>query len=444
MRLEDINALESESGVIATLIHHPEYVVHSEHLLPNHFTNKENQLVYCAITMLVDKGVYTADPYNIVEVLNSSDSTRALASGLDVEQLIELVDMSDVIARHTVEEYKIMVDNIMDAAFRRDAFRVLRECEALCVRDSVEDVKTKIYQAIDEIMVNYTVNDEIPKYSEIIDSMYARIKTKQGGGVAGIPFKIPVLNEYVTIERGELVIFGAQQKVGKSIWLLNCAVDLLRRGFSVLYIDSELSTESFTSRLLSHMTGIKHRDLKSGNYPEEDEKLIEDCIYQVKNWNFTHMYMPFFDAENIYSAVKQVHHIRPIDVLIVDYFKSTGDDKDAFQTYASMGRCVDMVKNEIAGSMNIAAIGAAQATAYNRLADSAKIARNASTIVMLMEKEPEDIEEDGEGGGNRKMIVTFNRNGPNHSSGEWINLDFDGDRMTFGEAASQHVPQTPY
>lgn len=39
-----------------------------------------------------------------------------------------------------------------------------------------------------------------------------------------------------------------------------------------------------------------------------------------------------------------------------------------------------MVKNQICGEMNIAGIGAAQATITGKLADSAKIARNASTI----------------------------------------------------------------
>ena len=98
-----------------------------------------------------------------------------------------------------------------------------------------------------------------------------------------------------------------------------------------------------------------------------------------------------------------MNHIYPVDVLIVDYFKSTGNETDAFQTYASMGKCVDVIKNEICGSMNIAGIGAAQATQYNRLADSAKIARNASTIIMIEDKTPQEIEADGKECGNKKI-----------------------------------------
>ena len=55
-----------------------------------------------------------------------------------------------------------------------------------------------------------------------------------------------------------------------------------------------------------------------------------------------------------------------------------------------------MIKNDVCGSMGIAGIGAAQATSTGKLADSAKIERNASTIIMITDKSREEIEADGE------------------------------------------------
>ena len=103
-----------------------------------------------------------------------------------------------------------------------------------------------------------------------------------------------------------------------------------------------------------------------------------------------------------------------------------------------------VIKNEISVNKNIAAIGAAQATANNKLADSAKIARNASTIIMIEDKSPEEIESDGQECGNKKMIVTVNRNGMQHASGEYIDLVFDGNKISYEQAYQQHIPQTPY
>lgn len=58
--------VESEAGIIATLIHHPEFSYYSEQLLPNHFTNEENRYIYQAICSLARDGITTIDPYNII------------------------------------------------------------------------------------------------------------------------------------------------------------------------------------------------------------------------------------------------------------------------------------------------------------------------------------------------------------------------------------------
>lgn len=429
---------------MATLICHPEFAFHSENLLPNHFFDIEHRCIYSAIVSLVNKNINKIDPYNIIEVLNSSEATRRIAAGISLQNLNEFVEMSSNLARSSVEEYKMLVKNVLDAAFRRDLFSKLEECQRLCLNDGEENRREKIYGIIDEVMSSYSTAEDIPQYAEVIDELWKEIKDRQGSGYAGIPFKFPSLNDYVTIERGELVIFGAQQKVGKSIMLLNCAVDLLKRNYSVFYIDSELSSRLFTARLLSHLSGVEYRKLTSGGYTKEEEDRIIEQKEWMKKQKFTHLYLPFFDEQTIYTSVKRQNHIEPINVLIVDYFKSTGKEIDAFQTYASMGRCVDVIKNEIAGAMNIAAIGAAQATINNRLADSAKIARNASTIIMLIDKTQEEIKRDGAECGNKKMVVTVNRNGMQHAEGEWIDLEFNGNKCSFEEAKKQHIPEIPF
>lgn len=444
MKMDEINRIESESGIIATLIHHPEYVFYSENLLPQHFTDTENKYVYTAICELAKQGITSIDPYNILEVLSQIDASGKHSETLTVDKLNELVDMSYVLDRQSVEEYKLLVSNVLDAAFRREMYKTLQGCQKLCLTGSpADDCQQKIYQSIDEVISAYSKAEEIPQYADVIDSLWEEIQSRQGDGYSGIPFKFPVLNEYVTIEQGELIIFGAQQKVGKSIMLLNCAVDLLRQEKSVLYIDSELSSRHFTARLLSHISGVEYRKLTSGNYTKEEETKILEAKEWMKTRKFTHLYMPFFDAQGIYTAVRRQHNLCPIDVIVIDYFKSTGNEADAFQTYAAMGRCVDLVKNEIAGAMNIAAIGAAQATVNNKLADSAKIARNASTIIMLMDKTQEEMEADGEECGNKKMVVTINRNGMQHATGEYIDLWFDGNHISY-EQAKQHIPQSPF
>lgn len=384
----------------------------------------------------------TVDPYNIIESLKSSDATKRYADELTIEQLNDFMDNSENLARHTVEEYKLLVDNVMDAAFRRDTFQSLKECQAMCFNESIKDIEQKIYAALDDVMMEFTTATEVPPYKDLVDGCWEEIKGRQSSGYAGIPFKFPALNEYATIERGELFIFGAEQKQGKSMMLLNCAVDLLKQGYAVLYLDSELNTRLFTARILAHLSGVEYKRLTSGSYDEDEEKRILSAKEWLKTRDFTHIYIPMFDQQSIYTSVKKVKHTQGLDVLIVDYFKGRGEG-DAFDSYQELGRFVDMVKNQICGDMNIAGIGAAQATITGKLADSAKIARNASTIAMISDKTPEEIEADGAECGNKKLRVTVNRNGMQMAQGEYIDLLFDGNHIIY-EQAKQHIPQSPF
>ena len=312
----------------------------------------------------------------------------------------------------------------------------------MCFKGNEEDIEQKIYAALDDVMVEYSTANEIPQYKDVVEKMWGEIQERQDNGQAGIPFKFPTLNQYTTIEAGELVIFAAPAKTGKSMILLNETVDLLKRNKAVFYIDSELNTRLFTCRLISHLTKIEFSRVKSGRYTPEEGARIQDCIAWLKTRKFTHLYLPSFDASTIYTAVKKVKHTQGIDVLVVDYFKGAGDT-DAFANYAALGNVVDLVKNKLCGEMNIAGIGAAQATDSGRVADSARIGRNASTIILLQDKTPEEVEADGVQCGNKKLRVVLNRNGAQMAPDEYIDLNFQGNIIQY-EEAQQHCPQIPY
>ena len=441
-KLEDLVSRDSESGIIATLVHHPDFCFYSENLLPNHFTLKENKIVYQAVCELARRGITTVDPYNIIEVLSSQEATRRHAEELSIEKLYEMIEESDSIARSTPEEYRMLVDTVMELAFRRDMYGRLKNCAALCLRRSETELEQKIYREIDSVTTEYMTTDDVPPFADVVDECWDEIKSRQGDGYAGIPFKFPTLNEYVTIEKGELVIFAGEAKQGKSMMLLNCAVDLLKRDLAVLYIDSELNTRLFTARIISHLTGIEYKRLTSGNYSGLEEEKIDEAIRWLKTRKFVHADIPLFDQQTIYTSVKKMSHTTGLGELIVDYFKSSADG-DAWDSYAELGRYTDLVKNRICGEMGICGIGAVQATSTGKVADSAKIGRNASTVCLIQDKTPEEIEADGPECGNKKLRVILNRNGAQMSSGEYIDMAFDGNHISY-EEAKQHVKTEPF
>lgn len=447
MAASDIKNVEAEAGVIASVVLEPELIFFSEQLRPNHFTNPQNAYVYFAVQELAKKGVDKVDAYNIMNILNMYKGTEHV--GNDATRIISIPSLQDLlnnarfIARTNREDYMVVVGAVLDSAFRRHTYEKLEACKRICETGGSADIEHQIYSTLDNVMLEFSTATEIPQFKDVVDGYFESIERKHQPNAAGIiPFKFENLNRYVQIERGELIIFGAEQKMGKSMMLLNCAADLLKRGYRVFYIDSELNSELFTCRMLSHLTGLSFRTIRFGLYNDEERALILQAKEWLKSCGFTHLYMPSFDEQSIYTSVKKVFHTQGIDVLIVDYFKGA-DEKDAFASYQSLGGLVDTVKNRICGEMNIAGIGAAQATSTGRLADSAKIARNASTILMLQSKTQEELDADGAACGNKKLIVKFNRNGEQMADGEYIDMVFDGNIISY-EEAQQHMPTTPY
>lgn len=425
--------------MLATLIHYPDFYYSAEELLPGHFYDPDNRVIYSAIVKLLEKGIESIDAFNLIEIISSDEALRRLGDSITVDRLNEFVENCDEVCRHSIEEYRMCTNNIIDMAFRRDMYVRLNDCVKDVLREEVDDLEEKIYRKIDDVMAEYSLRDTLTKYGDVIDECWAEIESRQQDGYAGIPFKFPHLNDYVTLERGELVVFGAGPKAGKSIMLLNNAVDLLKKDMAVLYIDSELNTRLFTARLLAHLTGIEYKRLTAGNYSPEERARIDEQIAWLKTRNFVHIYLPMFDQQAVYTTAKKMAHTIGLDCIIIDYFKGSADG-DAWDSYAELGRFVDMVKNQIAGSMGIYALAAAQATETGKLADSAKIARNASTIIMIQDKTEDEIEIDGVECGNKKLRVIFNRNGMQMAPGEYIDVRFDGNHILY-EEANQHIPQ---
>lgn len=435
--IDEISDIQSETGIIATLIDYPDYVFYSETLKPKHFSSVENGKLYDIIKTLASNGIKSIDAYNIISVADKNGITI----GFNPRELIDFIEDCGIVARSSLEEYKMLVANVLDAAMRRELYRKLVFCENICLNENEKNVSEKIYEKIDGVVLEYSSDDDIPKFGDIIDDIWNKVSQKQGNELCGVEFKFPSLNRYVTIDSGELIMFGGQAKQGKSMLLMNCAVDLLCKGKKVLYIDSELSSETFAIRMLSHFTGIEYNKIRYGRYSPSEESMIKQALQTIKTWPLTHIYLPKITEKNIYVITKKVMHSQGIDVFILDYLKSS-HDTDAYGTYQEMGKVADLIKNTICGDMGIAGLSAVQLTSTNKVADSANIERISSTVVLIIDKTPEEIMRDGEECGNKKLFVKMNRNGEQMRSDEYIDVFFNGNLCTFTEA-SQHKVVEP-
>lgn len=417
--------------------------MYDDEIQPKHFTNYSNRCVFMALKKLFENDIKKADAFTIMQILDSNPETKRFSEDLTVDQLNELIAQSDLIAGSSQEEFKLMTKKVKDAAFRRDTFQKLQECETYCFDKDIDDIEHKIYETLDSVMLDYNAKSELKEYKDVIDGYIDDMESVKSGETQLITFPFPHLNDYVVMEPGECVCFAAPAKAGKSSMLLTILVDLLKKDKSVLYVDSEISTKLFNMRLMAHLTGIKFSVLRSGTYSREEKEIIDEQVRWLKEKKFIHIYEPTIDDNGLWMLAKKARHLIGMDVIILDYLKANSNEDKAYAVYASLGRVSDTLKNRIAGEMKVAAVTAAQTTEYGKIADSAKIARNVSTVITILEKTPEEMDPNNPLD-TRKLRVVYNRNGAQMQSDEWIDMEFDGSHCKYRESGYTHARAEPF
>lgn len=441
MDIAELSDIQSESGVIGTLIYHPEFILHTDYLQPGYFFGVENGCIYWAIQELYKSGITNIDAYNISNKLQSNKSVQKTIEKYNLPSVQEFIELYKETARHTMEEYKMLADNIVTLAFKRDLVKTLNQLSANCFNPDyeLEKLNNVVYGELDKLTQKYISTNDIHILGNDIDAIWNEIINRRtSDGMYGIPSKYKLFSDYYTYEPGELVVIQAKYKQGKSVLLMNEVVHKLKNGVPTLVVDSEMPTRLYTERLISHLSGIEMKRIKNGNYSEEEGKMINNWILWLKEQPFVHIYNPNLTNEKLYSICKMLKHKIGLTFVVYDYLKS--NETSSSDNYNVLGAKCDFLKNNIAGELDLAVLAACQLNRNGEVADSIKINRYLSVGIKWEYKTQEMIAKDGIKCGNAFAKIYVNRLGRQmleDDDEDYIDFIFDGDKMTIIEA-QQH------
>lgn len=440
MDVKELQNPAAEAGIICTLIYNPDFYFHGTMLTPKMFYDKTNGFIYYAIGKLAEKGVQNIDVYNISMVLSSNAFTIGETKSVTTDVLNEIISNGKVLSRDTVDEYVVMVKNVVGMAFRREMLSKLQHCESLCFKDSEEELQNKIFSTIDKTLSEYAAYDNVLPFTDVIDGLWAETMERYSTtGVCGIPSKIKELNDYFSYETEELILVCAPRKEGKSVYCMNEAIDKLEKGYKVLYFDTEMSDRQHMERMLAYMTKIPTKNIKNGTLTEDNKKSIEDALRKIKNFKYTHIYMTSPDMNKVYGIIKRMKMNNEVDFVIYDYIKSQNSISSS-EIYNMLGDYCNFLKNRIAGELKLPVLACAQLNRNFEIADSYKLEQIASTVMLIRRKKPQEIQKDGSECGNYKLFIKCNRLGEQMSDmdNEYVDIHFEGNTVTFTSAEKQH------
>jgi replicative DNA helicase len=447
-KLEELCDIESESGVIATLINRPDFLLYSDQLKQETFFDITNGCLFVAISDLYNVGIQNIDTYNLMNAINGNKQIKQqLGADFTKETVSEIITFSVHISRNTAEEYNKLTKSILEYAFKRRLYRDLEKCKVDCFNDqlSISDLHSSVQNKIDEVTVNF-MTSEVKAYKDIVESLWEQTKSKFSlGNDEGYTSKFLTAKEYFIYEPGELVLVAGKRKRGKSMLALNEAVDKLDKGIGVLYIDTELQDGLFNDRLLTHYSQVEFKKLRRGEFDKDQEKAIEKAIAHIKTLNFFHVHMPKWDKDKLYLLSKKIMRNHGVTFLIYDHLKTT-ESKDTSGAYHELGSKVNFLKDVLCGELGYAGLCLAQLNRGGDIGDSFRLEQEVSTVLNIDKKTEEEILRDTTDCGNYKMFVKANRNGTEMDDieQEYIDLMFRGNICSFIEAKQHNTPKSPF
>lgn len=404
--------------------------------------NMENRCLLWAIRSLVQEGIEKIDAVNLSAMLSSNAAVKKKIKEYNIGEIEDFIAMSSYAARHTIEEYKLLVKRVVTLSYKRDLLKTLEEVKALALNDSAQltEIDTMVSSKLNELTQSYIVANEVENYGDKIDEIWEEIK-KRRQVTDAIPNKYPLLGQYFSFEPGELYLISARMKMGKSALFLNYAQYLCEAGVPTLYLDTEMSDVRFSERLISNISGVEVAKVRNGNYSREEESRIMAAIQRIKKYPFVHLFIPDFTDEQVFAVIKILKYKMNLKFVIYDYIK--GNTTSSSELYNILGARCDKLK-EIAGIENIPILAGAQLNRENRVADSDKLERYVTVSMYWRQKTQEEEDEEGPECGNFCMNVALNRMGEQMDSDEKINFKFDGNRMRITEAKQYQKKASPF
>ena len=445
MDIAELSDIQSESGIIGTLINHPEFIEHTDFLQPRYFFQMDNQIWYWAIRELVHDGITNIDAYNLSNKIKTNKAVQNRLDKYNLPSVQELLTMYNNVARSTVEEYVALAEDVTSFAFKRELSRTLDKLQSICYKREADlsELSNQVYGELDSLTQKFVTSEEIHSLGENLDDIWAEIESRRtADGIYGLPSKYPSFLPYFTYEPGELYLVQAKYKQGKSAFLMNEAIHKLQNGVPVLVVDSEMSTRQYTERLLSNISKVGIKKIKNGTYNEEEYQRVKQALAWVKQQSFVHIYDPNMTMEKLYSIVKMLKRKIGLGFVVFDYLKdNSGSSSDI---YNALGAKCDFLKNKIAGELDLPVLSAAQLNRMNEVADSLKINMYLSVAIKWGYKTQEMQIRDGVQCGNMYAKIYINRLGEQQMEDDdmaYIDFIFLGDTMSVEEAEQHVVPE---
>jgi replicative DNA helicase len=156
--------------------------------------------------------------------------------------------------------------------------------------------------------------------SEVFEATEQAVKEERL--LMGIPTGFHELDNLLNgLNKQRFIIVGGRPAMGKSSFLLNIALHAARLGKRVFYWTGEMSATDNAIRLMSGETGIKAKDIQSGNLDLDEWRLFVEATGKLADLPLWIDPTPGITPQQLKARLIRQQILHGVDLIIVDYLQ---------------------------------------------------------------------------------------------------------------------------
>ncbi len=411
---------EAEQAVLgALMIDHRAWERISDRLVSKDFYRLDHELIFQAMAELAQQ----SQPFDVITVAEILKVRNQLEAAGGESYLFELAQHTPTAANVTA-----YADIVRERAVLRQLIRVgthlVEKAYQVTGQDSkdlLDSAEQQVFQIADQHSRNtgpVKISSLLAKTTDHIDELYRTGNTLTGTSTGFTDF------DHMTsgLQKGELTIIAGRPSMGKTSFAMNIAENVaVKTHKPVLIFSMEMPAESLVMRMLSSLSRVEFKKIRTGKLNDEDWPRITHVVGMLSE---THLYIddtPALTPMEIRSRSRRIAREHSgLGLVIVDYLqlmRVPGNKENRTTEISEISRSLKTLAKEL----NVPVIALSQLNrsleqrndrrpVMSDLRESGAIEQDADVIAFIYRDEV--YNEDSKDKGIAEIIIRKQRNGP--------------------------------
>jgi replicative DNA helicase len=260
----------------------------------------------------------------------------------------------EILGTAPIEAIEIYAKEIKDLSVKRELIHLANEIKKTVLEEDkraieeVEEIQSKLFSiATSNLSGDFKDSNKI--INETIDYIKKQV-SKQNKIVTGLDTGFVELNRMTSgFNEGDLIIIAARPSMGKTAFVLNLALNVLKQDKGVAIFSLEMPAEQLMLRMLSAASKIPLQDLRRGNLNDEEWSRLSEVSDYISDKPL------FVDDEgsvNIHTIRAKLRKLKAqnpnISLAVIDYLQLINSDiRERHLAIAEISRSLKLLAREL-------------------------------------------------------------------------------------------------